>query len=214
MGGPLSHFACTRGHSLHIRHRHTLFLGLPSPSVSAFFSSVPCPPSGFQLGNPQGVGGCAHREKEGLRTHTARNLGLMPAELARGGGKGERRMELGSRKGLQNWLVVAPLLPLEGSQSRELRWAEWPTPDAAGRFPGEADAETEIGTRHISLGSTPRIGTWRREELEAKAGRRGNSTAVLAGRTPQLTPPRELRSPSDFSVWFRVGLEGRASSLR
>lgn len=98
LGGPLSHFAYKRDHSLHTRHRHTLFLKAPSPLCVCILLPSSLPPSGFKPANPQDVGGCAHRGKEGWRTHTARNLSLTPPQPACGGGKRERQVELGSGK--------------------------------------------------------------------------------------------------------------------
>lgn len=203
-----------RGTILYIRHRHTLFLILPSPSVCILLLCS-LPPSGFKPANPQDVGGCAHREKEGLRTHTARNLGLMPAEPACGDGKRERPVELGSRKGLQTgWsleLVVAPLLPrprgvlgsrvsmlclssaISGGQSD-------PSPMLQDGFAEKQMLRQRLARGTFFLGSTPRISPWRREELEAEAGREGNPTAMLACQKPQLTLPRALEPQGLFSV--------------
>lgn len=48
--------------------------------------------------------------------HSASNLGLMPSERARGGGKRQRQLQLRSRKGLQTqWslkMVIASFSPL------------------------------------------------------------------------------------------------------
>lgn len=120
-----------RGAILYTLDTGAFFLGVPSPSASAFFSSLLLLPALVlsQQTHRMWETALAHGEEEDLRKHTARNLGMMSSERARGGGERERqRRGSGSR--------YIPLADRERSAHQLVVKAGWvsflPTPHPRG----------------------------------------------------------------------------------